>query len=164
MKNKMAVAVIAGLLLSQAGCLGGGQDEAHVWNSDSMQTVCEAVEQVSPMEDHRTLEDADLEGEFGLDEDLVESFMGETSGTVSDGGVILLLHTEDGAAAKIREQLEAYRQEKVQYYANYEEFETAQENTGQARIRSSGNYVIYVAASDGEDYPEIDRVLDQYFD
>lgn len=100
----------------------------------------------------------------GISVDKIIDWAGAESKTSSEnGGIVLVLVTEPGAAADIVTELEAFRDARAND-DRYAEFEVARENTSQARIVDEGDCVIYaVSATGAEGYTALDKAISDLF-
>lgn len=94
----------------------------------------------------------------GIDVANIVAYTGvESQLAAENGGIVLVFETAPGGADALKTQLESFRDAKVAD-DRYAEFEQARTNTGQARIQSKDDLVIYAVDASGT--PEGQAALD----
>ena len=92
----------------------------------------------------------------------VVQFTGNSSKTYSmDAGVVILLQAASGKAADVAASMAGY-QEFTMGNGDYTEFAEAQERTGEARILTFGDIVVYAVSATG-DWDALDAAIQNEF-
>lgn len=97
-------------------------------------------------------------------ENIVEFTGLESQLSSENGGIVIVIYAQDGAAETLATQMEAFRDARMGN-ADYEEFANARANTAEARIKVFGNYVVYAASATGHEggWDALDAAIDEAF-
>ena len=150
------------MLLS--GCSGGDnsaqeEDAAALEESPEMvEAIVNKLEEVNRVENARAIDDFSVENEMGLAMDDLLAYKGDVTNNQADCALVFVALCQDGKADDVQKKLDAYRESMTSNL--YIEFSDKVEQAKNARIVTSGNYVIMVMAGvSGVSYEDIDLAV-----
>lgn len=161
--KKIALLLCMNLLLL-CGCSGSGGN-AFAGDTDTLEespemveTIVNKLEEVNTVENARTIDDFSVENEMGLTLDNLLAYKGDVTNNQADCALVFVALCQDGKADAVLKELDAYRESMTSNL--YIEFADKVEQAKNARIVTSGNYVVMVMAGiSGVSYEEIDQVI-----
>lgn len=144
-----------------AGC-SGKSDPAPVKaleeSPEMVKSIVSQIESVVPIENARAIDDFSVENEMGIALDDLTAFAGDVTNNQADCSFVFVALCKDGKAADVSKALEAYRQTMTS--SLYLEFAAKVEQAKNARIVTSGNYVIMVISGvEGPSYDSVDQAI-----
>lgn len=129
---------------------------AEAADTASLDAIVAAIEAANPVQDPYVY--TDLDADFGgVTVDNVVAFSGKETKVGTDSALILALQVKDGTADAVKAELEA---KKGEYSSNlYAEFADKVAKAQDARVASSGNFVVFVIGGLASDYAAIDEAI-----
>lgn len=137
-----------------------GGDSAAAADTKKLSSIVSSIEAVNEVANPRALTDFDVQYEMNLTMDNIVAFQGDVTNNQDDCALVFAAQVQDGTADAVVEELTAYKDSlsSNQLYAEYAD-KIAQSE--EARIVSSGNFVVMVIAGvGGPDYAEIDTAIE----
>ncbi len=123
-----------------------------------LDTIVSKIEAVNTVGNARKIDDFTVENEMQLTMDNLVAYGGDVTNNQADCALVFVALCKDGKAAEVQKQLEAYRQTMTSTL--YIEFANKVEKAKEARVLTSGNYVMLVMAGiDGASYEQIDKAI-----
>ena len=135
-------------------------DSAAAADTEKLSSIVSSIEAVNEVANPRALTDFDVQYEMNLTMDNIVAFQGDVTNNQDDCALVFAAQVQDGTADAVVEELTAYKDSlsSNQLYAEYAD-KIAQSE--EARIVSSGNFVVMVIAGvGGPDYAEIDTAIE----
>lgn len=135
-------------------------DSAAAADTEKLSSIVSSIEAVNEVANPRALTDFDVQYEMNLTMDNIVAFQGNVTNNQDDCALVFAAQVQDGTADAVVEELTAYKDSlsSNQLYAEYAD-KIAQSE--EARIVSSGNFVVMVIAGvGGPDYAEIDTAIE----
>ena len=135
-------------------------DSAAATDTEKLSSIVSSIEAVNEVANPRALTDFDVQYEMNLTMDNIVAFQGDVTNNQDDCALVFAAQVQDGTADAVVEELTAYKDSlsSNQLYAEYAD-KIAQSE--EARIVSSGNFVVMVIAGvGGPDYAEIDTAIE----
>lgn len=135
-------------------------DSAAAADTEKLSSIVSSIEAVNEVANPRALTDFDVQYEMNLTVDNIVAFQGNVTNNQDDCALVFAAQVQDGTADAVVEELTAYKDSlsSNQLYAEYAD-KIAQSE--EARIVSSGNFVVMVIAGvGGPDYAEIDTAIE----
>lgn len=165
MKKFMLYLVLCVNIMLISGCSSGGSsvstgDTAALEESPEMvNTIANKLEEVNAVENARAIDDFAVENEMGVTLDNLLAYKGDVTNNQSDCALVFVALCQDGKVDAVQKELDAYRESMTSNL--YIEFADKVEQAKNARIVTSGNYVIMVMAGvSGEvSYEDIDQAV-----
>lgn len=148
------------------GC-SGSNSNASTGNADALEessemvaTIANKLEEVNTVENAREIDDFSVENEMGLTLNNLLAYKGDVTNNQSDCALVFVALCQDGKVDSVKKELDAYRDSMSS--SLYIEFADKVEQAKNARIVTSGNYVIMVIAGiSGVNYEDIDRAVNE---
>lgn len=137
-----------------------GGDSAAAADTEKLSSIVSSIEAVNEVANPRALTDFDVQYEMNLTMDNIVAFQGDVTNNQDDCALVFAAQVQDGTADAVVEELTAYKDSlsSNQLYAEYAD-KIAQSE--EARIVSSGNFVVMVIAGvGGPNYAEIDTAIE----
>ena len=137
-----------------------GEDSAAAADTEKLSSIVSSIEAVNEVANPRALTDFDVQYEMNLTMDNIVAFQLHVTNNQDDCALVFAAQVQDGTADAVVEELTAYKDSlsSNQLYAEYAD-KIAQSE--EARIVSSGNFVVMVIAGvGGPDYAEIDTAIE----
>lgn len=164
MKKIVLVLVLCMNLMLLGGC-SGGDGSAPTEDTDALEespemveTIANKLEEVNTVENARAIDDFSVENEMGLTLDDLLAYKGDVTNNQADCALVFVALCQDGKVDAVQKDLDAYRESMTSNL--YIEFADKVEQARNARIVTSGNYVIMVMAGvSGASYEDIDRAV-----
>lgn len=163
MKKFVLLLLCADLMLF-GGCSGSdnnistGETEKLEESTEMVETIANKMEEVNTVENAREIDDFSVENEMGLTLDYLLAYKGDVTNNQSDCALVFVALCKDGKVDAVQKELDAYRESMTSNL--YIEFADKVEQAKNARIVTSGNYVIMVIAGiSGVSYEDIDRTV-----
>lgn len=165
MKKFMLYLVLCMNLMLISGCSGGdssvstGDTAALEESPEMVKTIANKLEEVNAVENARAIDDFAVENEMGVTLDNLLAYKGDVTNNQSDCALVFVALCQDGKVDAVQKELDAYRESMTSNL--YIEFADKVEQAKNARIVTSGNYVIMVMAGvSGEvSYEDIDQAV-----
>lgn len=164
--KKIALLLLCMNLLLLCGCSGsGGNASAGDTNTleespEMVETIVNKLEEVNTVENARAIDDFSVENEMGLTLDNLLAYKGDVTNNQVDCALVFAALCQDGKVDAVQKELHAYRESMTSNL--YIEFADKVEQAKNARIVTSGNYVIMVVAGiSGVSYEDIDRAVSE---
>lgn len=176
----LAAVLLAAVLL--AGCGGGASSastpaasqpaasapdtssaaaSAPAADSYNLSDIIAAVEAVNPVANPREIDDFGLENTYLLTMDNVAEYAGKVSNDAANSALILAVKAVEGKAGEVKAELDAYKTELAEG-GLYAEFADKEAQAKDARLVVKGDYVVLVIANtEGAQYADIDKALDE---
>ena len=135
-------------------------DSAAAADTEKLSSIISSIEAVNEVANPRALTDFDVQYEMNLTMDNIVAFQGDVTNNQDDCALVFAAQVQDGTADAVVEELTAYKDSlsSNQLYAEYAD-KIAQSE--EARIVSSGNFVVMaIAGVGGPDYAEIDTAIE----
>lgn len=135
-------------------------DSAAAADTEKLSSIVSSIEAVNEVANPRAMTDFDVQYEMNLTMDNIVAFQGDVTNNQDDCALVFAAQVQDGTADAVVEELTAYKDSlsSNQLYAEYAD-KIAQSE--EARIVSSGNFVVMVIAGvGGPDYAEIDTAIE----
>lgn len=175
----LAAVLLAAVLL--AGCGGGASSastpaasqpaasapdassaaSAPAADSYNLSDIIAAVEAVNPVANPREIDDFGLENTYLLTMDNVAEYAGKVSNDAANSALILAVKAVEGKAGDVKAELDAYKTELAEG-GLYAEFADKEAQAKDARLVVKGDYVVLVIANtEGAQYADIDKALDE---
>lgn len=135
-------------------------DSAAAADTEKLSSIVSSIEAVNEVANPRAMTDFDVQYEMNLTMDNIVVFQGDVTNNQDDCALVFAAQVQDGTADAVVEELTAYKDSlsSNQLYAEYAD-KIAQSE--EARIVSSGNFVVMVIAGvGGPDYAEIDTAIE----
>lgn len=146
------------------GCSGGDskvstEDTTALEESSEMvETIANKLEEVNKVENARAIDDFSVENELGLTMDNLFAYKGDVTNNQADCALVFVALCKDGKVDNVLNELDAYRESMTSNL--YIEFADKVEQAKNARIVTSGNYVVMVMAGvSGVSYEDIDAAI-----
>lgn len=160
MKKILALALTFALCaLALVGCGGGGGGETN--KAYNMADVIAAIEKANPVSNPRDIDDNFITLDMMLTKDNVAEYSGKVSNDQGNSALILVIKVAEGKAADVKTELAAYKTN-ISTGGMYAEFADMETMAKDARIVEKGDYLVMVVANtQGADYTEIDKALDE---
>ena len=151
-------------LMLIGGCSGSGSN-ASAGNTVSLEespemveTIVNKLEEVNTVENARAIDDFSVENEMGLTLDNLLAYKGDVTNNQADCALVFVALCQDGKVDAVLKELDAYRESMTGNL--YIEFADKVEQAKNARIVTSGNYVVMVMAGvSGASYEDIDQAV-----
>ena len=125
-----------------------------------LDAIVAAIEAVNPVENPRAIDDNTLTYDMYLTTDNIVAYKGDVTNNQSDCALVFAAQVKEGTADQVVEELTAYR-DGLASNDMYVEFADKVAKSADARIVSSGNFVVMVIAGvNGPDYAEIDTAIE----
>lgn len=147
-----------------SGCAGGnnettgGNVKVIEESPEMVETIVQKIEEVNTVENAREIDDFSVENEMMLTMDNLVAYKGDVTNNQNDCAMVFVALCKDEKTADVQKELEAYRQ--TMTGSLYSEFANKTEQAKNARIITSGNYVIMVMAGvSGVSYEQVDQAI-----
>lgn len=161
MKKVCLVVALCLCVLLFAGCSSKSEPAPAKVLEESpemVKSIVSQIESVIPIENARAIDDFSVENEMGLSLDDLTAYAGDVTNNQADCSFVFVALCKEGKAADAGKALEAYRQTMTS--SLYLEFAAKVEQAKNARIVTSGNYVIMVISGvDGPSYDSVDQAI-----
>ena len=123
--------------------------------------VVSAVEAANPVANPRDIDDFSLENTYLLTMDNVADFSGRVSNDAANSALILAVQAVPGKVNDVKAELDAYKTELAEG-GLYAEFAEKEAQAKEARLVVKGDCVVLVIANtEGAQYADIDKALDE---
>lgn len=120
-----------------------------------------AIEQVNPVENAKEVDDDYLTLGMLLNADNIVEYAGKVSNNQGNSALIVAIRAAEGKADEVKTELNAYKSS-ISTGGLYKEFANMEAMAKDARIVAKGDYLVMVVANtQGADYAEIDKALDE---
>lgn len=130
-------------------------------DSYNLSDIIAAVEAVNPVANPREIDDFGLENTYLLTMDNVAEYAGKVSNDAANSALILAVKAVEGKAGDVKAELDAYKTELAEG-GLYAEFADKEAQAKDARLVVKGDYVVLVIANtEGAQYADIDKALDE---
>lgn len=137
-----------------------GDTSAETADTARLDAIVAAIEAVNPVENPRAIDDNTLTYDMYLTTDNIVAYKGDVTNNQSDCALVFAAQVKEGTADQVVEELTAYR-DGLASNDMYVEFADKVAKSADARIVSSGNFVVMVIAGvNGPDYAEIDTAIE----
>lgn len=153
-------------LMLLCGCSGNdsrastGNTAALEESPEMVEKIANKLEEVNTVENARAIDDFSVENEMGLTLDNLLTYKGDVTNNQADCALVFVALCQDGKVDAVKKELDAYRESMTNNL--YIEFADKVEQAKNARIVTSGNYVIMVMAGiSGVGYEDIDRAVSE---
>ena len=164
MKKRVLLLLLCIYLILIGGCSGSGSN-ASAGNtvsleesSEMVETIVNKLEEVNTVENARAIDDFSVENEMGLTLDNLLAYKGDVTNNQADCALVFVALCQDGKVDAVLKELDAYRESMTGNL--YIEFADKVEQAKNARIVTSGNYVVMVMAGvSGASYEDIDQAV-----
>lgn len=158
MKKWMAFAMAAAFAaLALVGC-GNSGNENKTYN---LSDLVAAVEKANPVSNSREVDDNFITLDMMLTKDNIVEYAGKVSNDQGNSALILAVKAAEGKAGDVKTEMTAYKTS-ISSGGLYAEFADMETMAKDARIVEKGDYVVMVVANtQGADYAEIDKALDE---
>lgn len=164
MKKRVLLLLLSIYLMLIGGCSGSGSN-ASAGNtvsleesSEMVETIVNKLEEVNTVENARAIDDFSVENEMGLTLDNLLAYKGDVTNNQADCALVFVALCQDGKVDAVLKELDAYRESMTSNL--YIEFADKVEQAKNARIVTSGNYVVMVMAGvSGASYEDIDQAV-----
>lgn len=164
MKKRVLLLLLCIYLMLIGGCSGSGSN-ASAGNTVSLEespemveTIVNKLEEVNTVENARAIDDFSVENEMGLTLDNLLAYKGDVTNNQADCALVFVALCQDGKVDAVLKELDAYRESMTGNL--YIEFADKVEQAKNARIVTSGNYVVMVMAGvSGASYEDIDQAV-----
>lgn len=164
MKKRVLLLLLCIYLMLIGGCSGSGSN-ASAGNtvsleesSEMVETIVNKLEEVNTVENARAIDDFSVENEMGLTLDNLLAYKGDVTNNQADCALVFVALCQDGKVDAVLKELDAYRESMTGNL--YIEFADKVEQAKNARIVTSGNYVVMVMAGvSGASYEDIDQAV-----
>lgn len=144
-----------------SGSVGAGSSAAALYDvNDLAATLAEAATLGNTI----SMIELDLKA-GGMDVVNIAEFAGlKAQNSAENGGIVIVIRAVAGAAETVKGELEGFKQASMGN-EDYTEFETARDNTAEARIQVNGDYVVYAVSATGHEggWPQLDDALASLF-
>lgn len=165
MRKFMLFMVLCMNLVLLSGCSGGdgsvstGDTDVLEESPEMVETIVSKLEEVNSVENPRAIDDFSVENEMGLTLDNLLAYKGDVTNNQADCALVFVALCQDGKVDSVQKELDVYRESMTSNL--YIEFADKVEQAKNARIVTSGNYVIMVMAGvSGEvSYEDIDHAV-----
>lgn len=134
-------------------------------SADQLSAIVDQLLESNPISNPFEIAAMNIEYDFGLAAEDVDSYKGIKSNDNGDAGLVLVIQPAAGKSEAICEQLQTYKEEQVAFYGNYAEFAQAQSNVENAVISGRDNLVVMVIASNeatADLGQAVDDVMNEY--
>lgn len=162
--KKSALLLLCMNLMLFGGCSGrGGNASADNTKTleespEMVETIANKLEEVNTVENARAIDDFSVENEMGLTLDNLLAYKGDVTNNQADCALVFVALCQDGKVDTVLKELDTYRDSMTSNL--YIEFADKVERAKNARIVTSGNYVVMVMAGiSGASYEDIDRAV-----
>lgn len=123
--------------------------------------IVAAVEQANPVSNPRDVDDNFISLDMLLTSENIAEYAGKVSNDQGNSALILAIKAVEGKGAEVKTELEAYKTS-ISTGGLYAEFADMETMAKDARIVAKGDYLVLVVANtQGADYAEIDKALDE---
>ncbi len=143
------------------GCSGdtkASEPKAVEESPEMVMEIAKKIEEVNTINHPREIDDFTVENEMGLKLEDLQAYAGNVTNIQSDCSLVFVVLCKDGKVNTIKDGLEAYRKSMTSNL--YLEFAAKVKQAENARIVTSGNYVIMaIAGVEGPDYSAVDKVI-----
>lgn len=146
------------------GCSGSdskastGDTDVLEESPEMVETIANKLEEVNAVENARAIDDFSVENEMGLTLDDLLAYKGDVTNNQADCALVFVALCHDGRVDAVQKELDAYRESMTSNL--YIEFADKVEQAKNARIATSGNYVVMVMAGiSGTSYEDIDQAI-----
>lgn len=158
MKKWIAFAMAAAFAaLALVGC-GNPGNENKTYN---LSDLVAAVEKANPVSNSREVDDNFITLDMMLTKDNIVEYAGKVSNDQGNSALILAVKAAEGKAGDVKTEMTAYKTS-ISSGGLYAEFADMETMAKDARIVEKGDYVVMVVANtQGADYAEIDKALDE---
>lgn len=164
MKKRVLLLLLSIYLMLIGGCSGSGSN-ASAGNtvsleesSEMVETIVNKLEEVNTVENARAIDDFSVENEMRLTLDNLLAYKGDVTNNQADCALVFVALCQDGKVDAVLKELDAYRESMTGNL--YIEFADKVEQAKNARIVTSGNYVVMVMAGvSGASYEDIDQAV-----
>lgn len=135
----------------------GSEASAPAVNAEGLQAMLDTVADAAGLGGTIAVDERDLKF-GGVNTDDIEAAKGAQAQTSAEnGGIAIVVLAKSGRADAVKADFETYRDNSAGN-EDYAEFETARENTKQARIVVNGDYVVYAVSATG-DWDALDTAI-----
>lgn len=162
--KKSALLLLCMNLMLFSGCSGKGGNasadntETLEESPEMVETIANKLEEVNTVENARAIDDFSVENEMGLTLDNLLAYKGDVTNNQADCALVFVALCQDGKVDTVLKELDTYRDSMTSNL--YIEFADKVEQAKNARIVTSGNYVVMVMAGiSGASYEDIDRAV-----
>ena len=137
-----------------------GDTSAETADTARLDAIVAAIEAVNPVENPHTIDDNDVQYLMYLTPDNILAYRGHVTNTQADCSLVFAAQVKDGTIDTVIEELNAYK-DSLTANQMYTEFADKIAKAEDARIVSSGNFVVMVIAGvNGPDYAEIETAIE----
>lgn len=127
-------------------------------SAEMVETITNKLEEVNIVDNARAIDDFSVENEMGLTLDNLLAYKGDVTNNQADCALVFVALCQDGKVDTVLKELDTYRDSMTSNL--YIEFADKVEQAKNARIVTSGNYVVMVMAGiSGASYEDIDRAV-----
>lgn len=131
---------------SAAAGSAAGSTAASAASAD-LASIQSAVLAANPISNQFTIADFNIENDYMLKMDTVESYSGVRSNDAGDAGLVLVIQAKAGQGETVAAALKDYQSNQVAYLSNYADQAGAKANMQNAVITVNGDVVVMAAAS-----------------
>ena len=164
MKKRVLLLLLCMNFILLYGCSGSNSDTsagnktAPEESPEMVETIASKLEEVNTVENARAIDDFSIENEMGLTLDNLLTYKGDVTNNQADCALVFVALCRDGKVDAVRKELDVYCESMTSNL--YIEFADKVERAKNARIVTSGNYVIMVIAGiSGASYEDIDQAV-----
>lgn len=146
---------------SSAASSTDAQSAAVESSSYNLEDIVTAVEQANPVANARAVDENYITLDMLLTKENIAAFSGKVSNDQGNSALIVAIQAVEGKAADVKAELTAYKSS-ISTGGMYAEFADMETMAKDARIVEKGDYLVMVVANtQGADYAEIDKALDE---
>ncbi len=147
--------------LAFVGCGGEAKDVSGDTKAYNLSDIVTAVEQANPVSNARDVDDNFISLDMMITAENIAEYAGKVSNDQGNSALIIAIKAAEGKAAEVKTELEAYKAS-ISTGGLYAEFADMETMAKDARIVAKGDYLVMVVANtQGADYGEIDKALDE---
>ena len=146
---------------SASGSDSQAQNVSKDANAYNLNDIVAAVEQVNPVANPRDVDNNFIQLDLLIDENIAE-YAGKISNNDDNSALILAIKAEEGKGGEVKKALEDYKASFSSNKMYQGDFANKLAQAENARIVTKGDYLVFVIANtEGADYAEIDKALDE---
>ena len=143
---------------SSAETSSAASSDAAAADTAKLDAIVTAVEAVNPVANPRVIDDFSLANEMGVTADNIVAFKGDVTNDQADCALVFAAQAKEGTVDTVKAELETYKESMSSTL--YAEFADKVAKAQDARIVTSGNYVVMVISGiSGPDYADIDTAI-----